>query len=94
MSSRSNNSTEYVNDDVEDIECEYVYEQESRNKAKDSTKKLPQENRKDRHKTSESGLYDELDYELNPRDENLIQRNLSMDNASILNGSKSQNRIL
>ena len=57
-------------------------------------KKRPQKNRKDRHKTSESGLYDELDYELNPRDENFIQRNLSMDNASILNASKSQNRTL
>ena len=94
MSAKSNNSAEYVNDDVEETDCEYVYEQESRNKTKDSIKKLSQENRKDRHKTSESGLYDELDYELNPRDENFIKRNVSMDNASILNGSKSQNRTL
>ena len=56
MSAKSNNSAEYVNDDVEETDCEYVYEQESRNKTKDSTKRHPQENRKDRHKTSESGL--------------------------------------
>ena len=94
MNSRNNNSSEYVNDSVEDIECEYVYEHESRNKTKDSIKKLSQENRKDRHKPSESGVYDELDYDLNPRDDNFIKRNVSMDNASILNASKSQKRTL
>ena len=76
MSSRNNIFPEYVYDDAEEvIECEYVYEQESRARKSNSIKLPPQENNKPKHKTNESGVYDELDYDLYPRNANHTTKN-------------------
>ena len=95
MKSGNNNYAEYVYDDEEEvIECEYVYEQESREKTKKSIKGLAQENNKPKHKVNESGVYDELDYDLYPRNENHNIRNHFTHDECVNKDSKIQNQYL
>ena len=66
MSTKENQNKCYINDEVTDVgtECEYVYEEKTTKK-----KELSSESDKPKHKKSEAGVYDELDYTLNPRNE-------------------------
>ena len=88
MSSESNKNREYVNEGVTDIanECEYVYEQESIDEdtyvyddesRKPSTTDVSVDRRKPGHQRGTAGLYDELDYNLDPQsqDASKIQNN-------------------
>ena len=77
MSTKENQNDEYINDDVTDvvIECEYVYEQGSiddgtyvyeEESKKPSTTNSSFPKQKPGHKRGEAGVYDEIDYQLDP----------------------------
>lgn len=78
MSLEINNNTEYANEGVTDMvnECEYVYEQESIDEGtyvydeeskKPSTTDASVNKQKPGHQRGTAGLYDEIDYSLDPQ---------------------------
>ena len=77
MSAKENQNNEYINDDVADVvsECEYVYEQGSIDDGtyvyggeskKPSTTNSSIPKQKPGHQRGEPGVYDEIDYQLEP----------------------------
>ena len=78
MRSNDNQNNNYVNDGVRDLEteCEYVYEQGSiddgtyvyeEESRKPSTKDASIPRQKPGHQRGRPGVYDEIDYELDPQ---------------------------
>ena len=85
MNSRKTKCPEYLNDGAEEeIECVYIYEEESKAKAKHSIKP----DKEQRHKVSEIGVYDELDYSLCPHNEIHIETNKTDHDEKTLNDDK------
>ena len=109
MSSMSNRNRDCVNEGITDIEneCEYVYEQESidedtyvydEESKKSSTTGSSVHKQKPGHQRGTSGLYDEIDYNLDspiqdaPRIQNY--ENIPVDTKEIGGNSKKKKIIL
>ena len=67
---RRSYDAEYVYDEDDG---EYVLERDDRPSVSNATKKSSQETKKPGHKTTEDGLYNELDYDLSPRNEKVSE---------------------
>ena len=80
---KENNGGSYEHDDGE-----YVLEQKIKDKEPNSNKNKP------RHKKSEAGVYDEIDYDLSPRNETRLQNQIIVNDLETKDRCSKQRMIV